>query len=245
MDKESILTIDIGGTNIKASVLNSKGEMLVEYVKTPTPENSNPEKVIKEIKKLITDFPEYHKISVGFPGYVKGGIVKTAPNLGTKSWKDTPLARIIANEFTKPVRLLNDADLQGFGLISGEGLELIITLGTGVGTALFTNGIVLPHLELSHFNVTKGKDYDNFIGDDALKKDGEQKWNKKLKEALKTFKTVINYDKLYLSGGNSKKIDFKLDKDVSIVGNRDGIKGGAFLWKNKDDFALKTFHPEK
>lgn len=245
MGKENILTIDIGGTNIKATVLNSDGEMLVEYSKTPTPENSNPDKVLKEIKKLIADFPSYHKISVGFPGFVKDGIVKTAPNLGTKTWKDCPLAQIIANEFKKPVRLLNDADMQGYGLIKGEGLEFIMTLGTGIGTALFANGKAFPHLELSHFAATEDKDFDDYVGDDALKKDGEDKWNKKFKSVLKTFKTVINYDTLFLSGGNAKKIDFKLDDDIIVTGNRDGIKGGAFLWKNKDDYSLKTFLPEK
>lgn len=245
MEKKQILTIDIGGTNIKATVLSTDGEMLVDYTKTPTPENPTPNKVIKEIKKLIADFPPYDKISVGFPGYVKNGIVFTAPNLGTKLWKNFKLAQVIANEFNKPVRLLNDADLQGFGLIKGEGLEMIITLGTGFGTALFANGDSFPHLELAHLPIRKGKDYDDYIGDVALKKDGEEKWNKKLKEVLKIFKTVVNYDTLYLSGGNSKKINFKLDKDIIITGNRDGIKGGAILWKNKDDFSLKTIHPEK
>jgi polyphosphate glucokinase len=245
MEKERILTIDIGGSSIKATVLNTEGEMLVDYIKTPTPENASPDKVIKEIKKLVADFPSYDKISVGFPGYVKNGIVYTAPNLGTKAWKDFKLAQVIANTFNKPVRLLNDADLQGFALIKGKGLEMIITLGTGFGTALFANGDSFPHLELAHLPIRKGKDYDDYIGDAALKKEGDEKWNKKVKEVLRIFKTVVNYDTLYLSGGNSKRINFKLDDNIQITGNRDGIKGGALLWKNKDDFSLQTIFPEK
>lgn len=245
MAQEHILTIDIGGTNLKATVLDSKGEMLVEYSKRPTPKNSTPENVLKEIKKLVADFPSYHKISVGFPGFVKEGVVKTAPNLGTKHWKDYPLAQEIANSFNKPTRLLNDADMQGYGLKQGKGLELILTLGTGIGTALFINGIALPHLELSHFAATENEDIDDYVGGDALKKDGENKWNKKLKSILKTFKTVINYDTLYLSGGNAKKINFELDSDIVITENRNGIKGGAYLWKNKDDYSLITFNPKQ
>ncbi len=245
MEKDHILTIDIGGSSIKAIVSNTKGETLVDYIKTSTPENANPENVLKEIKKLVADFPQYTKISVGFPGYVKNGIVFTAPNLGTKAWKDYKLAQVIANMFNKPVRLINDADLQGFALINGKGLEMVITLGTGFGTALFANGASLPHLELAHLPIRKGKDYDDYIGDAALKKDGEEKWNKKVKEVLKIFKNVVNYDTLYLSGGNAKKINFKLDDNIIISSNKDGVKGGSILWKNKDDFSLTTILPDK
>jgi polyphosphate glucokinase len=118
-------------------------------------------------------------------------------------------------------------------------------LGTGFGTALFMDGKLLPHLELAHLPVRKGKDYDAFIGEKALLKDGEEKWNNKIKEVLRTFKTVINYDRLYLSGGNAKKISFKLDDNIKIVSNKDGIKGGAFLWDADDDYCVKSVLPDK
>ncbi|WP_026902847.1 ROK family protein [Pedobacter glucosidilyticus] len=243
MKNEQILAIDIGGTSIKATVLNTSGEMLVEYQKVPTPEKASPENVIKAIKKLIADFPSFDKISVGFPGYVKKGVIVTAPNLGTSLWAGCNLALLIAKELHKPVRLLNDADMQGFGLISGEGLEMVITLGTGFGTALFMDGSLLPHLELAHLPVRKNLTYDKFIGDDALIEDGLEEWNKNVKDVLKTFKTVINYDKLYLSGGNAKKITFKLDDHIKIARNRDGIKGGAFMWQKDDDFCVQSVNP--
>lgn len=243
MKNEHVLAIDIGGSSIKATVLNMDGEMLVEYQKVPTPEKSSPEKVLSSIKELIKDFPDYDKISVGFPGYVRNGVIYTAPNLGTEAWRGCHLSDILAHEFKKPVRLLNDADFQGYGVISGEGLEMVITLGTGFGTALFLNGIVLPHLELAHLPVKEGITYDNFIGDDALEEDGTEEWNLKLQEVLATFKTVINYDRLYLSGGNSKKINFKLDDNIKVVRNRDGIKGGAFLWKNEEKASAHSDHP--
>jgi polyphosphate glucokinase len=231
--KETYLAIDIGGTNIKSTVLNQDGELQFPYKKIETPALANPENVINAIKELIKNYPSFDKISIGFPGYVKNGVVLTAPNLDAKAWKNYDLSNVISSEFKKPVKLVNDADLQGLAVISRKGLEMVITLGTGFGTALFLNGQLLPHLELAHLPVRKNKDYDDFIGDKALLKDGEVKWNKKMKEVLKTFKTVINYDTLYISGGNAKKLTSKLDNNIKIVSNKDGIKGGAFLWINE------------
>lgn len=243
--QENFLAIDIGGSHIKATVLHPNGEMQFDYKKIETPEKANPENLIAAIKTLVKDFPAFDKISVGFPGYVKDGVIFTAPNLDSKAWQNFNLSKVLGNEFKKPVRLVNDADLQGLAVISRKGLEMVITLGTGFGTALFMDGKLLPHLELAHLPVRKNKDYDAFIGDKALIKDGEEKWNKKMKEVLKTFKTVINYDRLYLSGGNAKKISFKLDDNIKIVSNKDGIKGGAFLWDASDDYCVKSVHPDE
>ena len=242
-DVTKVLTIDIGGSHIKATILNHKGEMIIEYQKLATPASATPETVLETIIELTKNFPHFDKVSVGFPGYVKNGIVKTAPNLNHKAFKNNPFAQAIAKAFKKPVRLVNDADLQGLGVIEGNGLEMVITLGTGFGTALFMDGKLLPHLELAHLPVRKGKDYDAYIGNAALQKDGLTKWNVKIKEVLKTFKTVINYDTLYLSGGNTKKIDFKLDDNIKKIGNRDGIKGGLDLWKEDDGYCVKTVNP--
>ena len=241
--EEKILVIDIGGSHVKATILNKKGDSLHDYQKIETPENANPKKLIKTIETLLKDFPEFDKVAVGFPGFVKKGIVYTAPNLDNKAFKGFDLSKELATKLKKPVRLVNDADLQGFALISGKGLEMVITLGTGFGTALFMDGNLLPHLELAHLPVRKGKDYDAFIGDAALEKEGLNKWNIKLKEVLNTFKTVINYDQLYLSGGNSRKISFKLDDNIKVVNNRDGIKGGAYLWAIDESYSVKTVKP--
>jgi polyphosphate glucokinase len=239
-----VLTIDIGGSHIKATILNQSGEMIIEYQKLSTPKDATPETVLETIKKLTKNFPEFDKISVGFPGYVKNGIIKTAPNLNNKAFKNNDLAKSLAQAFKKPVRLVNDADLQGLGVIEGNGLEMVITLGTGFGTALFMDGKLLPHLELAHLPVRKNKDYDAYIGNVALEKDGLEKWNVKIKDVLKTFKNVINYDTLYLSGGNTKKISFKLDDNIKKIGNRDGIKGGLDLWKEEDGYCVKTVNPQ-
>lgn len=242
-NENSILVIDVGGSTVKAIILSSKGKVIQEYQKVNTPEKANPKSLMASITSLTKNFPAFDKIAIGFPGFVKQGVVFTAPNLDDKAFKDFKLGKALAKQFKKPVRLVNDADLQGFALIKGKGLEMVITLGTGFGTALFMDGNLLPHLELAHLPVGQTGDYDDFIGDDALEKDGDKKWNKKLKQVLNTFKTVVNYDHLYLSGGNTKSITFKLDDNVSVENNRDGIRGGVKLWAINESYSVTTINP--
>jgi len=227
-----VLSIDIGGSHIKGTILNEKGELLKDYEKVVTPSPATPDNLIKAIKGLVKSFPKYNHISVGFPGYVKNGVIKTAPNLGTSLWKDVDLAKRIKEELGQPVQVVNDADMQGLGIVKGKGLELVITLGTGFGTALLLDGRLLPHLEFSHQPFGKSKSYDKYIGESALEAEGNKKWNKRMLKVFKVLQTVFNYDYLYIGGGNSDKLTFKLDKNMKIVSNADGIKGGARLWIN-------------
>jgi len=225
-----VLSIDIGGSHIKGTILNEKGELLKDYEKVATPVPSTPDNLIKSIKALVKSFPKYNHISVGFPGYVKNGVIKTAPNLDTSLWKDVDLAKRLNEELGQPVQVVNDADMQGLGIVKGKGLEMVITLGTGFGTALLLDGRLLPHLEFSHQPFGKAKSYDKYIGEAALEKEGNKKWNKRIQKVFKVLQTVFNYDYLYIGGGNSDRLTFKLDKNMKIVSNADGIKGGARLW---------------
>jgi polyphosphate glucokinase len=229
---EKILTIDIGGSRIKATVLSSNGDMLMDYEKIDTPSNANPNHVIDAIEELTKRLGSYDKIAVGFPGYVRDGVVLTAPNLGTELWKDVALAKLLSLKLKKPVRLLNDADLQGLGVVQGKGLEMAVTLGTGFGTALLMNGILLPHMEVAHHPITKEKDYDQYIGEKALEEIGLERWNRRIQKVIAILKTVFHYDHLYIGGGNSRKINFDLEDNITLVTNKDGIKGGAKLWQN-------------
>ena len=230
---EKILSLDIGGTSIKAATLDRDGKMVQAYKKLPTPIPATPDAVIKTIRKLVKDF-NYDKIAAGFPGYIKNGIVLTAPNLGTGAWANINLAKKLHETLGKPARVINDADMQGLGLISGKGFEMVVTLGTGFGTAFFKNGMLLPHLEIAHHPIKKDKTYDEYIGAKALKEAGKEKWNKRVKYVLTVLKTVFNYDTLYIGGGNAVKINFKLDNDIRVETNIDGIDGGAKLWKQEE-----------
>lgn len=226
-----ILAIDIGGSHIKGTVIDHDGNYLQKYQKKNTPSPATPEKVIETIKEIAALFPDFDRVAAGFPGYVKEGVIKTAPKLGMDSWKDYPLAKKLQEVLAKPTLVINDADYQGLALSNGNGLEMIITLGTGFGSALVMNGTLYPHLEMSQHPFTKKKNYNDYIGQEALDKLGKKKWNKHLKKVLQVLKTVFNYDHLYISGGNSANINFCLDENISVCGNKDGIKGGAILWK--------------
>lgn len=234
--KDNILSLDIGGSNIKATILNIVGKEIAEFKKIETPSSGKPEDLIKAIQELTKDFKSYDKISVGFPGYVKNGVVFTAANLGSDLWKGIPFAKQLAEKMNKPVRLLNDADMQGLGIASGIGFEIVITLGTGFGTALLMNGNLLPHVELAHHPITKEKDYDDYIGEKALEEIGIEHWNRRIQKVIGILRTVFNYDYLYIGGGNSRKITFELESNVKLVNNKDGIKGGAMLWQNENHY---------
>ena len=230
---QKILSIDIGGSNIKATVLNASGTFLEEYQRLPTPSPSTPGKVLDVIKQLAQKFSEYDKVTAGFPGFIKDGVVKTAPNLGTAEWANFNLNKALEEILHKPALVVNDADLQGLSVVSGKGIELMITLGTGFGTALLRDGVLMPHLEIAHHPITKNKDYDEYIGEFEFKRIGKKNWNKRMKRVIKILKVVFNYDRLYISGGSAKEINFKLDDNIVIAGNRDGIKGGAKLWEQE------------
>ena len=228
---EKILAIDIGGSRIKATILDMEATILMDYVRAQTPPAASPDQVLQVIAELTKDFKEYTKVSVGFPGYVKKGIVYTATNLSTEKWKGFDLKKALSKMLKQPARVINDADLQGLGIAKGNGLEMVVTLGTGFGTALLMDGILLPHLEVAHHPLSKERDYDQYIGKKALEEVGIERWNKRMKKVIEVLKTVFNYDHLYISGGNAKKITFKLEDNISIVSNVDGIKGGARLWQ--------------
>lgn len=227
------LSIDIGGSHIKATILNSKGELQIVYKRVPTPAPAHPENIVDTIKNLVKGFPQYDKVSVGFPGYVRQGIIITAPNLGTDMWANVNLAKRLQEELGKPARVVNDADMQGLGVVNGKGFEMVVTLGTGFGTALLQDGYLLPHLELAHHPIGKKDSYDEYIGEKAFEKLGKEKWNKRMQKVIKILKTVINYDYLYIGGGNAKNLDFPLDNNMKLVSNKDGIKGGARLWRKE------------
>ncbi len=231
---DKILTIDIGGSRIKGTVLDIDGKIIKDYTRVSTPAGGDPQDVMKAIEGLAKGLEPYSKVSVGFPGYVRSGIVHTAPNLSTEKWSGFNLAEKLSATLGKPVRVLNDADMQGLGIASGKGLEMVVTLGTGFGTAILIDGNLLPHLEIAHHPVSKERDYDEYVGEKAYQEVGSERWNKRLKKVLNIIKVVVNYDHLYISGGNAKKITFKMDDNITLKANIDGIKGGAKLWQKEN-----------
>lgn len=225
------LAVDIGGSGIKVMVLDVEGNPLSPRERLKTPQPAKPEEVIDTILTLAKA-QEFDRASVGFPGVVQNGLIKTAVNLD-EDWLNYDLATSLTQLLSKPVKVANDADIQGFGAIEGKGVELAITLGTGFGSALFINGKLVPNLEMGHHPFRKGETYEEQLGRAALEKEGKKKWNTRLEKAIACLEHLFNYDALYIGGGETKNIKFDLPQNAQIVPNISGLLGGIRLWTNE------------
>ena len=227
----STLAIDIGGTGIKAVVLDEHDKAITERARIETPHPATPKALLKVIKELAAKEGKFDRVSVGFPGVVRRGVCETAPNLHP-SWKGFRLETEIHKLLHKPVRVLNDAAIQGYGAVKGNGVELVVTLGTGVGSSLFLEGRLVPNLELGHHPFRNGETYEEQLCNAMLKKIGKKRWNKRLVKAIGYWQPLFNPDHLYLGGGNSRLVNFKLPANVTTVSNEDGLLGGIALWRD-------------
>jgi polyphosphate glucokinase len=198
---------------------------------------------VAAIHELCAGLPEFERISVAFPGVVRNGHVITAPafvtvaGLGTdedpalvSAWHRFDLAGGLAGALQRPARVLNDADMQGLDVVQGQGVEVVITLGTGFGSAFFEDGRLGPHLEMAHHRFRKSQTYNEQLGDAARKDVGTERWNNRVVKAIANLRVLANFDHLYIGGGNAKKLTIELDPDVSVVDNTAGILGGIRLW---------------
>jgi polyphosphate glucokinase len=229
------LTVDIGGTGLKMMEIDAKGRPLTERVRMLTPDDPTPTRVLAALDELKNQFPSdtpvFDRVSVGFPGVVKHGTTLMAVNLHP-DWANFPLQATLHKRWKKPVIVANDASVQGYGAIYGKGVELCLTLGTGLGSSLFTDGRLCPGLELAHHPWRKGKTYEEFLGIRAFKKEGKKHWNKLVQKAITQTSQLFNWDYLHIGGGNAKHINFDLPKNVRIVPNEEGLLGGVALWKH-------------
>lgn len=215
------LVVDVGATGIKATLLNDLGRPIGHRLRRETPPSGMPGEVMDSVVALAKHYESFDRVALGFPGVIINGIVKQAPNLAPE-WQDFKIAEVLQARLHKPVRVANDADVQGFGAILGTGVELVLTLGTGVGTSLFIDGRLVPNLEI-------GKDK---LRNKALQKAGKKKWNQRLAKFVKKLDAIFHFTKLYIGGGNSQKVDLSaLPANVSIVSNMNGLIGGIALWR--------------
>jgi len=226
-----ILCIDVGGSGLKAAVISPRGKFLVQRVRIKTPQRRKPRDIVKALTDLAAPLGAFDHVTIGFPGMVRHGRVITAPHFGTRDWEGFDLAAAMRKRWKKPVKLLNDADVQGLAVIEGKGLELVCTLGTGFGTAWFRDGELMPHMDLAHLAVHRKYDLDIYVGDQTRREIGNGRWNRRVKKLIEVLATVFTYDQLYLGGGNSRCVKFKLPRTVTIVSNDAGMEGGAFAWR--------------
>ncbi|MCY7278342.1 MAG: ROK family protein [Phormidesmis sp. CAN_BIN44] len=225
------LSIDIGGSGIKTLVLDESGQPQTERNRVETPQPANPDVVIDAIIALAKEQGEFNRASAGFPGVVRLGVIETAANLDP-AWIGFDFAKALSDRLGKPVRVVNDADMQGMGAISGQGVELVITLGTGFGSALFLNGKLVPNLEMGHHEFRNEETYEQQLGRATLDLVGQKKWNRRLEKAIASLRSLFNYDRLYIGGGNTNKVTIELPPNVKIVPNVSGLLGGIVLWRD-------------
>jgi polyphosphate glucokinase len=225
------LAVDIGGSGIKAIVLDTSGNPQTERSRVETPQPPLTQPVISAISSLAAAQGEFDRVSVGFPGVVRRGVTETAANLDPE-WIGFDLGSALVQSLAKPVRVANDADMQGLGATSGQGVELVITLGTGFGSALFLEGKLVPNLELGHHPFRKGETYEEQLGRRALDEVGSKKWNLRLEKAIASIQHLFNCDRLYIGGGEAKKVTLDLPSNVKIIPNLSGLLGGIALWQD-------------
>lgn len=237
------LAVDVGGSGVKASLLDSSGTMMTERVRVATPYPCPPPLLVDTIVALTAPLPTPHRVSVGFPGLVRNGVVRNVPSLSRLvyggeidpdmqgKWLGFNLGAAIAQAFELPSVVVNDADMQGCAVVRGEGLEFVLTLGTGAGSALFNEGRLLPHLELGHAPFRKGETVEQQIGNVARKAVGNREWGKRVMNAIDAYQQYLFFDRIYLGGGNAKHLNAsELPPHAEIVPNTAGITGGVRVW---------------
>ena len=250
-DRPYTLAIDIGGTGLKASVLDGSGGMVAPRVRTATTyplPPSGDRSLLTKLGKLVAKLPEADRVSAGFPGMVRNGVVLSAPHFVTKggpgtdldptleaAWHRFDLAGALRTMTGKAARVANDADVQGLAVVTGTGLELVVTLGTGFGTALFLDGSLMPHLEIAHQPFRKGETYNEQLGERTRKDIGEQRWTRRVARAVTNLDGLFFFDHLFIGGGNAHRVDLSdlgdVASRVTLVDNTAGILGGIKLWE--------------
>ena len=242
------LAVDCGGGGIKASVVDERGTLLAPARRTPTPYPLPPELLVSTVKDLADALPTATRVTMGMPGMIRHGVVVATPHYITRdgprskvvpelvtAWAHFDMRHAIQQAIGLPTRVLNDAEVAGAGVITGTGLEMIITLGTGLGNAVFDGGRLAPHVEVSQGFVRWGLTYDDYIGEHERLRLGDAHWSRRVRRIVEGLRPMYMWDRLYLGGGNSKLITptnrVRMGEEVVIVPNDAGIVGGVRAWE--------------
>ncbi len=242
------LCIDCGGGGIKGSVVDDFGNLAAPALRTQTPYPLPPDVLLDIVRDHASNLPPAQRVTVGMPGMIRHGRVIATPHYVTKDgprskplpelvaqWKNFDMQAAVSQDLGLPSLVLNDAEVAGAGVMTGTGLEMIITLGTGLGNAVFDSGVLAPHIEVSQGFVRWGLTYDSYIGEHERLRLGDAHWSRRVRRIVDGLRPMYMWDRLYLGGGNSKRITAghrqKLGDDVVIVPNDAGIFGGVRVWE--------------
>jgi polyphosphate glucokinase len=208
------LGIDIGGSGVKgAPVDTARGELLAERYRVPTPQPSDVTSVVEAVAEVAAQFDGIDRVGITFPGVVVDGVTRTAANVD-KSWLDAPAARLFSERLGRPVTVLNDADAAGVAEVAfgagrdQRGLIMMLTFGTGIGSALFLDGVLIPNTELGHLELD-GKDAEVRASDRAREVDEMtwEKWAGRVQDYLRHVEMLLSPRLFVIGGGVSKKSD--------------------------------------
>lgn len=245
-----VLGIDIGGTGIKAAIVNAEtGELTTERHRIPTPKPATPEAVANTIQKMINHFEWEGIVGCGFPTPLQHGKCLSGGNLHP-DWKGTQADQLFENKTGNEFYIVNDADAAGLAEINfgagknQKGVVVIITLGTGIGSAVFLDGKLLPNTEFGHVLHKNGKIFEKYAADSARKRDdlSRKQWGNRLHEYFKHINLLLSPDLFIIGGGASKKLDKfedRINVETPLVAaeaeNDAGIIGAALAAKFQID----------
>ena len=241
------LCIDCGGGGIKGSVADEFATVIANPVRKRAPYPMPPKVLVETISSIAAELPRADRVTVGMPGMIRHGRVIATPHYITKdgprskvvpelkdAWRNFDMKAAIEGVFDLPTIVLNDAEVAGAGVITGTGLEMIITLGTGLGNAIFDSGALSPHAELSQGLVRWGLTFDDYLGEHERLRLGDAHWSRRVRRVIEGFVPVYMWDRLNIGGGNASRIIMSprnpLPGNIVFVRNEAGIFGGVRAW---------------
>jgi polyphosphate glucokinase len=229
-----VLVIDVGGTNVKVLASGKRAPR-----KVPSGPTMTARSMVEAVRRLAADW-SYDVIALGYPGAVRAGQPTAEPkNLGD-GWIGFDFERA----FGRPVKVINDAAMQALGSYEG-GRMLFLGLGTGLGSALITDGVLVP-MELAHLWYRKGRTYEDYVGLRGLKRFGKKRWRRYVADVVRALKSALQADYVVLGGGNAKRLK-RLPKNVRLGDNEHAFSGGFRLWEEawNDERAACVVHQNR
>ena len=227
----NVLAIDIGGTNVKFLATGQS-----EPRRFPSGRSLTPEQMVAQIKEMTQDWA-YDVVAIGYPGLVLKGAIAKEPNNLAPGW----IGFDFATAFGRPVKLMNDAAMQALGSYQG-GTMLFLGLGTGIGTAMVVEGVVVP-MELGHLSYRKGT-YESYLGKRAYERLGKKKWRKVVEECTNRLISILELDDVVIGGGNVKKLK-ELPHQCRAGSNANAFLGGFRMWENAGDGRRFVFEGDR
>lgn len=248
------LSVDCGGGSLKAAVCAPDGTLVSSARKIAVTYPFTVTMWLESIGLLLDEATAaglvVSRLSVGMPGMIRGGTVVYTPHYITSrgphtevdqslvsQWNGLDAATRLRERFSVPAKVVNDSEMHGVALISGQGLEVALTFGTGLGSAHFLDGVLQAHLELSHAQFERGATYDHYIGEHVRVALGNAAWSERAVEIIRKLFPVFRWDTVYVGGGNAHNLTAAALEELSgfgpsvkVVANRIALSGGPKLW---------------